>query len=38
VSSPAVTILPCPSGRLGVILEDDPAIVTQDDEDPRARG
>jgi hypothetical protein len=38
VSSPAVTILGCPVGGPGVILEDDPPIVMQDDDDARAWG
>ena len=38
MSSAAVTILPRPRGGSGVILEDDPAIVTQEDDLPRAYG
>jgi hypothetical protein len=38
VSSAVVTILPSPPGRPGVILEDDPPIVFEDDDDARAWG
>jgi hypothetical protein len=38
VSSAVVTILLCPAGRPGVILEDDSPIVLKDDDYPRARG
>jgi hypothetical protein len=38
VSSADVTILPSPPGRPGVIPEDDPPIVMQDDDDALAWG
>jgi hypothetical protein len=38
VSSAAVTILLTPLGRGRVILEDDPAIVSEDDDGRPARG
>jgi signal transduction histidine kinase len=38
LSSAAVTILPRPRGGSGVILEDDPAIVMQEDDAARAYG
>jgi hypothetical protein len=38
LSSVAVTILPSPTGRPGVILEDDSPIVMEDDDDARAWG
>jgi signal transduction histidine kinase len=38
VSSAAVTILPLPAGRSAVILEDDAAILMEDDDAGPARG
>jgi hypothetical protein len=38
VSSADMTILPLPRGGPGVILEDDAAIVCEDDDYPRVRG